>query len=455
MLTRILMAGALLVAMCLTSAGEARSDEAAFGTATDFTLDNGLQVVVIEDHRTPVVTHMVWYRFGAVDDPPGASGLAHLLEHLMFKSFDAGAPESFAQIMSRLGAVDNATTGPDSTWYFQRAAKEHLPEIMAVEARRMGGLAVTEEQVATERAVVREERRLVIESDPLRLLGEQVMAALYRHHGYRRPPIGAADEIGTLRREDALAAHRRFYVPANAVVVIAGDVTPGQVRRLAVETYRTVPGRMPPARPAITEPEPLDAQRVDMADARAAHPTLVRYHLTPSYRTAAPGEAESLEILAAILGAGEASRLHRTLVNHRKLALSAGAKFFGEGRDSGQLALFVRIPEEGKVRAVEEALDAALADLLTSGISVGELEQAKSALAVRLILDSDSQQRLAARYGEALAAGRSLTDVAELPARLTRVDQADVERAARAFLLARRSVTGVLIPGPAREEASR
>jgi zinc protease len=455
MLARAARAGAMLVLLCLAPAGQAGAEEAAFGTATSFTLANGLEMVVIEDHRTPVVTHMVWYKIGGVDDPPGASGLAHLIEHLMFRSFDAGAPESFAQIMSRLGAVYNATTGPDATWYFQRAAKEHLPELMAVEARRMSGLAVTDEEVATERSVVREERRLVVDSNPLQLLSERVMATLYRHHGYGRPPIGAPDTILTLKRADALAAYRRFYVPANAVVVIAGDVTPMEVRKLAAGTYEGVAASAAPVRAAVAEPEPVEARRVEITDARAAQPTLVRYYLTPSYRTAAAGEAESLEVLAGILGAGEASRLNRALVNHRKLALSAGAKFFGDGRDGGQLALFVRLSEAGDVHAAEQALDVVLADLLTTGVGADELAQAKAAIEARLILHGDGQQQLAARYGEALASGRSLPDITGLPARLAVVGRSDVDQAARAFLLPHRSVTGVLTPEAGQLEASR
>lgn len=454
-MTRTVIAGAMLWLLCLPCAGYARAEQAPFGTATSFTLGNGLQIVVIEDHRTPVVTHMVWYKFGAADDLPGASGLAHLLEHLMFRSFDAGAPETFAQIMSRLGAVDNATTGPDSTWYFQRAAKEHLPEIMAIEARRMSGLAVNEEDSSTERSVVREERRLVIESDPLRLLGEKVMAALYPHHGYGRPPIGAADDILTLKHDDALSAYRSFYVPGNAIVVIAGDVTPREVQKLAAGTYGTVAARMAPARIPAAEPGPVTARRVEMTDGRAAQPTLVRYYLTPSYRTAAPMQAESLEVLASILGAGEASRLSRSLVHRRRLALAAGATYFGEGRDSGQLALFIRLPEGADAGGAEAALDAVLADLIASGIDPQELAQAKSAIDARLILASDSQQRLASRYGEALAAGRSLAEIVELPARLARVEASDVEQAARTVLSARRSVTGLLTPSRTPKEASR
>ncbi len=452
---RNLLAAALLWLLCLPCGGAAHAQKAAFGTATSFTLANGLQVVIIEDHRTPVVTHMVWYKFGGADDPPGASGLAHLLEHLMFKTFDAGAPETFAQMMSRLGAVDNATTGPDSTWYFQRAAKEHLPEIMAIEARRMSGLAVTEEQVATERAVVREERRLVVESNPLRLLGEKVMAALYQQHRYGRPPIGAADEILGLKRDDALAAYRSFYGPANAIVVVAGDVTPHEIQKLADTTYGAVAGRAPPERTSIAEPEPIAARRVRMTDARATSPTLVRYYLAPSHRTAAPMQAESLEVLATILGGGEASRLNRTLVHRRRLALTAGAKYFGEGRDGGQFALFIRLPEEGDAGGAEEALDAVLADVIASGIGMDELAQARSAIEARLILDSDSQQRVAMRYGEALATGRSLPDITGLPARLARVKASDVEQAARALLIPRRSVTGLLTPERTQRGASR
>ncbi len=319
----------------------------------------------------------------------------------------------------------------------------------------MSGLEVSEEQVATERTVVREERRLVIESDPLRLLGEKMMAALYPHHSYGRPPIGAADEILTLKRDDALAAYRSFYVPANAIVVIAGDVTPDEIRKLAGDTYGTVVGRVPPPREPVVEPEPTAARRVEMTDGRAAQPTLVRYYLTPSYRTAAPMQAESLELLAAILGAGEASRLSGALVHRRGLALGAGAKFFGDRRDSGEFALFIRLPEGGNAGAAEDALDAVLADLIASGITASELARAKSAIEAGLILDSDSQQQLASRYGEALAAGRSLTDIVELQTRLARVEISDVEQAARAFLIARRSVTGLLWPERRQQEVSR
>lgn len=443
----------LLISMSVCLSREsAKAEGASFGRVTGFELRNGLQIVVIQDHRTPVVIHMVWYKVGSADDPPGACGLAHLLEHLTFSALDAGQGESFAQTMSRLGAIDNATTGPDSTVYFQRVARERLFDVMSVEARRMSGLSVAAEQVARERGVIREERRLVVESDPLKLLTEQVMASLYLNHGYGRPPIGWSADIEALTLQDALGAYRGFYGPANAVVVVAGDVTPSEVLGLITHTYDPVAlHRLPPSRRPVAEPPPLSSRRVEMSAPGVTQPILVRYYLTPSFRTAGPLQAESLEVLATILGNGHAGRLTSTIVTGKNAVLAAGAKYFGESRDSGQFAIFLDVPARGDVRTAEAALDRALAELLSAGVSGDELARAKSAIEARAIIESDDQQALATRYGEALAAGRSIEDVAELPERIASVTAADVQAAARAFLQAPRSVTGVLMPSASTE----
>ncbi|WP_170937172.1 MULTISPECIES: pitrilysin family protein [Rhodomicrobium] len=444
------MLAAAAALMLGLGAGAAMAEaEAPVGKVTPFTLGNGLQIVVIEDHRVPVVTHMVWYKIGSIDDPQGASGLAHLLEHLMFKSFDAEAKESFAQIMSRLGAVDNATTGPDSTNYFQRVAKERLADVMAVETRRMSGLTLKEDQVLVERQVVREERRSVFESDPVKMLAEQMMATLYENHSYGRPPIGWAHEISQLKLDDALTAYRNFYIPANAVVIIAGDVTPPEVRLLAAQTYGTINvDRQPPPRLVTAEPEPIAARRVEMTDGRVPQPTLFRYYLTPSYRSATGLQAESLDILTAILGDGETSRLHRAVVTGAKAAVGVSAHYFGEGRDSGRLALFAILPGDGDLGAAEREVDRVIADLLKTGITEDELARAKAGIEARTIIESDNQKRLAALYGSALAVGRTVDDLIDAPNRLARVTKADVEAAAAAFLARQRSVTGVVAPPP-------
>lgn len=417
------------------------------GTTSTFTLKNGLQVVIIEDHRVPVVTHMVWYKIGSIDDPQGASGLAHLLEHLMFKSFDAASDETFAQKISSLGALDNARTAHDSTYYFQRVARDGLKDVMALEAKRMSGLELTQEQVETERDVVREERRSVVESAPIKLLTEQLMASLHHNHSYGRPPIGWAHEITTLTLDDALKAYRESYVPSNAIVIIAGAVTPGEVRKLSEDTYATVAvDRSAPERLRMKEPGPIAARRLEIQDPRVPQPSMFRYYLTPSYATAQPGEAEAIEILMQILGTGSDSRLYRAIVTDQKKALTVGSRFFSEGRDSGRIAVLAVVPRGGDLADVEARVDAVIQDVLQNGIEETELQSAKARIEARMIISSDDQMKLAIRYGEALVAGLTTADVVERLARITAIGREQVNDVARRYLRRERSVTGVLLP---------
>ena len=270
----------VLFAACFTllAADHARAEQ----KAADFTLPNGMRVVVIPDHRLPVVTHMVWYRAGAADDPPGVSGIAHFLEHLMFKSTQRMKSGEFARTISRLGGRDNASTVHDTTTYFERAAKEHLRTLMQLEADRMVNLRLTEEEVRTEREVIKEERRSNVDADPVSVLSEQMLTVLYRSHPYRRPVLGFADEMSRLTRQDAIAFYRRFYAPNNAILVVAGDVTPEEVKTLAEATY----GRNK-ANPAVVraarepEPAPTTSRRVHLEDARAGTSMLLRYYQRP------------------------------------------------------------------------------------------------------------------------------------------------------------------------------
>ena len=255
---------------------------------SSFPLDNGLDVVVIPDHRTPVVTHMVWYRNGSADDPTGQSGIAHFLEHLMFKGTERIRPGEFCKVVSGLGGQENAFTSYDYTAYFQRVAREHLQTMMEFEADRMTGLAFDEAVVAPERDVVLEERRMRVETDPSAQLSEAMAAALFVHHPYGIPIIGWMHEIEASSREHALAFYRRFYTPENAILVVAGDVTADEVRRLAEATYGA-------HRAARRAPDPRSARASRSPGRRAAwpwpirkveQPTLQRLYLTPSSRTA-------------------------------------------------------------------------------------------------------------------------------------------------------------------------
>jgi zinc protease len=306
---------------------------AAVPEIADFTLANGLEVVVIPDHRTPVVTHMIWYKVGSADETPGKSGLAHFLEHLMFKGTAKNPAGLFSQTLATIGGQENAFTTADYTAYFQRIAKEYLPLVMAFEADRMTGLVLTDENVLPERDVVLEEFNMRVANSPEARIGEQVAAALYLNHPYGRPVIGWRQEIEKLNREDALAFYRRFYTPNNAVVVVAGDVTGDEVKALAENTYGKVArvAEVPP-RVRPEEPIPVAVRRLTMADARVAQPNLQRSYLVPSSTTAKPGESEALEILAQVLGGGETSRLYRALVVERHIATSAGGWYQGIGR---------------------------------------------------------------------------------------------------------------------------
>ncbi len=277
----------------------------------NFTLSNGLEVVVIPDHRTPVVTHMLWYKVGSADETPGKSGLAHFLEHLMFKGTAKNPAGRFSQVVATIGGQENAFTASDYTGYFQRVPRDQLQAMMEFEADRMTGLVLTDEVVRPELNVVLEEQNMRVANNPAARLGEQMEAALYLNHPYGRPVIGWRHEIEQLDREGALEFYRRFYSPNNAILVVAGDVTPEEIRTLAQEIYGKVP-RVAEIKPRVRPQEPVqEAPRtVTLADPRVTQPSLSRYYLAPSSMTARAGESEALDVLTHILGHGANSRLY-------------------------------------------------------------------------------------------------------------------------------------------------
>ena len=282
MLSKIVM---LVLALAGAAASAARA--AAGPEIADFTLPNGLEVVVVPDHRAPVVTHMIWYKVGAADETPGKSGLAHFLEHLMFKGTEKNPGAAFSQDVAEIGGQENAFTTSDYTGFFQRVPREHLKEMMAFEADRMTGLVLTDDVVRPELNVVLEEQNMRVANNPGGRLGEQMDAALYLNHPYGRPVIGWRHEIEKLDRDDALAFYRRFYTPNNAIVVVAGDVTADEVKADAEETYGKVAQRAetnPRQRPK--EPVQEAPRTVTLADPRVEQPSVSRNYLVPSETTA-------------------------------------------------------------------------------------------------------------------------------------------------------------------------
>jgi zinc protease len=423
---------------------------------TSFTLGNGLDVVVIPDRRTPVVTHMVWYRVGAADETPGKSGLAHFLEHLLFKGTKKNPQGLFSQTVATIGGQENAFTSSDYTGYFQRTTRDRLKLMMEFESDRMTGLVLTDDVVKPELQVILEERNSRVENNVNARLSEQMEAALYLNHPYGRPVIGWRQEIEGLTRDDALAFYKRFYTPNNAILIIAGDVTPDEVKKLAEETYGRVP-RVAEVKPRVRPQEPKqDAPRtVTLADPRVTQPSLSRYYLSPSYTSGRPGEAEAIDIMTHILGRGANSRLYQKLVVESGTAVSAGASYYGTSLDATRLAIAATPKPGTSLTQVEAAIDAILTELIEKGVTQEELERSRNRLVADAVYAQDSQSSLARWYGASLSTGLTIEQIRTWPTRLRAVTVDDVKNAARDVLDKRRSVTGYLIkPAGSKDDRS-
>jgi zinc protease len=408
-------------------------------------LGNGMEVIVIPDHRAPVVTHMVWYRNGSADDPPGKSGIAHFLEHLMFKGTEKHPKGAFSEAVAEIGGQENAFTGNDYTAYFQRVAKEHLGLMMSYEADRMTGLILTDEIVAPERDVVLEERRMHCDADPSAQLSEAMQAAVFTHHPYGVPVIGWGHEIEDLGREDALAYYGRFYTPENAILIVAGDVDPDEALSLAEQHYGQLrPRGEPPRRKRPKEPKPVARRFVEVTDDKVEQPAWQRVYLCPSHATAAPGESEALEVLAHLLGGGATSYVYRKLVIEEHKAVGAGAYYAGSALDDTRFFLY-GMPAEGvSLPELDAAFDAAVDGFIAEGVSAEELERGKTRLIAEAVYAQDSQATLARWYGASLATGQTIADVQAWPSRIEAVTAEQVVEAAKTWLDRRRAVTGFL-----------
>ena len=436
----------LLIAL-VGAAGVARAG--AEPQVADFTLGNGLEVVVVPDHRARVVTNMIWYKVGGADESR-ANPAAHFLEHLMFKGTAQNPGNRFSQEVAAIGGQENAFTASDYTGFFQRVPREHLKEMMAFEADRITGLVLTD-AVVRPLNVVLEEQNMRVANNPNGRLAEQMNAALYLNHP-GRPVIGWRPEIESLSRGEALAFYRRFYTPNNAIVVVAGDVTPEEVKADAEETYGKVAPRaeiVPRQRPR--EPVQEAPRTVTLADARVEQPSLARFYLVPSRTTAKPGESEALEGWPCV-GGGANSRLYRTLVVEQGIALSAGAYYSDTALDYGKFGVY-GAPKPGKtLHDVEAAIDAVLADVSEHGVTADELELAKNRLIADTIYAQDNQATLARLYGAALATGQTVDMVRNWPEAIRAVTADAVHQAARTWLDRRASVTGYLVNNLQSEE---
>jgi zinc protease len=423
------------------AAGPALAD-----TVSTFRLDNGMEVVVIEDHRAPVVVHMVWYKIGAADESPGHSGIAHFLEHLMFQGTKTVAPGDLSKIVAAQGGSDNAFTTVDYTAYFQRVAADRLDLMMTLEADRMRNLNLTEDDVTTERQVILDERNERTDSDPGSLLSEQMAAAQYMNHPYGIPVIGWRHEIEGLSRQDALDFYQANYAPNNAILVVAGDVKPDDLLALAKAHYGPVPPSdsiKPRLRPL--EPPQLAERRLVMADARVAQPYVIRTYLAPERNPGDQKQAAALKLLAELLGGNPTtSVLARALQFDTQTAVYSAAFYDGMSLDRTTFGLVV-VPVPGKSLAdAEKAMDEVVAKFLTDGVNAEDFARIKAQVRAAEIYGRDDVQGLARQYGAALAVGLTVQDVQSWPDILQGVTADEVMAAAKTVLDRHNAVTGWL-----------
>jgi zinc protease len=437
----IFLAGLLLLSAAVASPALAQR----FG-AESFTLANGLQVVVIPNHRAPAVTQMVWYKTGAADDPRGKSGIAHFLEHLMFKGTRANPGSAFSTLIAQNGGRDNAFTTEDYTVYHETVAKDRLDLVMRLEADRMTGLVLDDAAVLPERDVILEERRMRIDNEPSALLREQLTAGLFLNASYHNPTIGWEHEMRGLGTADALAFYRDWYTPNNATLIVAGDVETPEVRDLAERHFGPLAARPVPPRQRLDEPPHHASIRLEMKSARVAQPSWRRIYLAPSYRTGATQHAYALQVLAEILSGSAGSRLNQALVLDKGLALTVGAGYAPSAIGLADFGVYATPKPGVAVADLEAAVEAELHRILEHGVEPDEVARAVKRMQAAAIYSQDSLSGPANIIGTALAIGRSLDDVAAWPDKIGAVTAAEVQAAARAVLVERNSATGILLP---------
>lgn len=440
------LVGVLMTAFLLTTSPHPAA--AKVFDPTSFTLANGLQVVVVTNMRAPVVNHQVWYKVGSADEPRGKSGIAHYLEHLMFKGTESVPAGVFSRTVAKYGGRDNAFTSYDYTGYFQTIAADRLELVMRMEADRMANLRLEADLARPELDVVLDERRQRIASDPAALFGEQVATALHLNHPYRIPIIGWESEIKALTVADAQEFYRTWYAPNNAVLLVSGAVTPEEVRILAERHYGTIPARAVPDRLRPAEPPRVAAVRIAGTHERVRQVNWSRRWLAPAYSKDPDGMAYALDLLSEILGGSQTARLYRALVLDAPLALSAGTDYDGSRLDVGQFGIFISPRPGVAIADLEAALEAELARLLADGVTEDEVARAQKSLLASAVFARDSLSSPPRAIGTALTTGQRIEDVESWPLRIQAVTKAQIDAAARHLLKPDAAVTAILSPKP-------
>lgn len=420
-----------------------KAETGLFG-AKEFFLDNGLRVIVVENNRVPIVKHMVWYKAGAADEIPGKGGSAHLLEHLMFRGTSKVPGQSLNRLLEANGAESNAFTGQDMTAYHQLLDISRLELAMFLEADRMQNLQISEDDFATEREIVFQERKERVDNNPAGRFREAISRTLWQEHPYARPISGTDAEIRGLQRSDMLEFYRRYYAPDNAVLVLAGDIDAATARRLAEKYY----GAVPAAGKAETGEMPVLASgfkaAIDMSEPEIKGSRVMRLYAAPSYRKE-PDDVYNLQVLAAYMGGGETSKLYKKLVLESKKALSISVDYNPVARSYGQFAVSM-VPAEGiSPEEVLEAFEQAWAEALAE-LNIDEAEKTKQKMLAGLVYLRDNPEDAAYIIGSMAVAGVSLAEIEAQEQKLKAVRYSEVRKAAEKLTKYAPQVTGILRP---------
>ena len=411
-----------------------------------FVLNNGLTVVVVEDYRAPVVTHMVWYKVGSADEPKGASGIAHFLEHLMFKGTKRFKPGEASKIIAKNGGNENAFTSYDYTAFYQTVSPDKLSVVMDIESDRMQNLQLSDNDILAERDVVLEERRTRTDNSDAALFREQVNAAMYLTYPYRIPIIGWANEIKRLNKEMALTFYDRWYAPNNAILVVAGAVAGEDVKELAEIYYGVIPKKQLEQRRRVQEPPQIAARRLTMDSEQVGQASWSRRYRAPSYKYGKTHHTYALQVLNKIIGGGTTSRLYRSLVVENNLAVSAGSWYRAENIGPSVFGFYAS-PQDGiSIEKLENKIDSVINSVVSGGVSQEEVYDAKTQLQRSAVFAKDSVTAPARTIGSALATGRSIQDIESWPDKVSEVTRDDVIAAAKWVLQIRHSLTAVLLP---------
>lgn len=435
---RFLLLTAFLGIFVLFSAAYAQDDEAfpkreKTFNAEHFVLDNGMNVVVIPNHRAPVVTHMVWYGVGAADEPRGHSGLAHFLEHLMFKGTQEIPPGAFSKRIRALGGRDNAFTGKDFTAYHQSIAAEHLETVMAMEADRMKNLILPPEEVKSELLVVIEERRQRTDNTPTGHFFEQMYALLFPNHPYSIPVIGWMHELQAMTPETPVAFYRTWYAPNNAYLIISGDTSAAEVRPLAEKTYGQVPAQDLPERHWPEVPELYANPRLKMHHPDIQQPAFYRLYRAPSANQDKQASL-ALEVLGSILDHGQNSRLYKSLVVEQKLATGVNFNYGSSARSDAVITISASPAPGVSLETLERAIEEELRTLVRDGVTAQEVSDATTRLRDAYTFSRDSLQGPAMIFGYNLMTGASIEDIEYWASDIAAVNAEQINDVARRYL---------------------